>query len=667
MKRLAGVLGIAAVLAGACGPTVEPDLEDSDGDSISDEAEGQALATDSDGDGTPDYLDSDSDGDGIDDAVEAGDADPASAPVDSDGDGIPDFRDLDSDGNGRPDSVDGVGDVDSDGTLDFADLDDDGDNISDGDELGPDPAAPVDSDGDTLPDFRDADSDNDSIGDRFEGLTDFDGDLIGNYLDLDSDDDCRPDSVEAGGDPPLDSDGDSRFDFVDRDSDDDGIADQAEDSNCNGLVDAGETSPIDPDSDGDGASDLVESAAGTDPTNGSDNPQANGDFVFIEPFERAQSPTEDDLDFQTRLQAIDLYVVLDRSGSMSTEISSIKTNLATVVQNLTCPPLGSGDPSTCIPDLWAGAATVGYSHSGSATFQHHVDLQPNPNFSSVPITEPGSSSGSREPLNFALWASVTGNGTASAGCGSVIDTVPARSTCTGSPAQSGGFLTFGYPCFRWGALPVVLLATDEPPISTGDTEKCPTWSTVVAPTFTGLSAKFVGIRGDTLQGNTAGDLATMATSTGAVDAASGNTPLVFDGSGSNAAAAIEDGIRTLANGIPLDMSAVASDDPSDGSVDAVAAFVDHLETLQLGTADCASGLVDVDSNSDTFRDQFLDVRAGTPVCWKIVSRMNTTVPATDQPQLFRATISVFGDGVTVLDSRDVFFLVPPTPIDAPIE
>ena len=73
-------------------------------------------------------------------------------------------------------------------------------------------------------------------------------------------------------------------------------------------------------------------------------------------------------------------------------------------------------------------------------------------------------------------------------------------------------------------------------------------------------------------------------------------------------------------------------------------------------------LTDVDTNSDTFKDKFLQVRTGTPVCWK----QNVTVPATDAPQLFRATVAVYGDGVTQLDQRDVFFLVPPQNVDGPI-
>ena len=101
-------------------------------------------------------------------------------------------------------------------------------------------------------------------------------------------------------------------------------------------------------------------------------------------------------------------------------------------------------------------------------------------------------------------------------------------------------------------------------------------------------------------------------------------------------------------------------------MNALAAFVDHLQTLQLGTAQCANGLNDIDSNADSYDDKYLQVRTGTPVCWKVVSKQNTTVPATDVPQLFRAKVKVYGDGVTQLDERDVFFLVPPAPFDDPI-
>jgi hypothetical protein len=663
--KLAGVCLFA--LAVGCGPSLPGDDDsdgtgDADGDRISDADEGYAAKVDTDGDGIPDYLDDDSDGDGIPDHREAGDVNLATPPIDSDGDGIPDFRDLDSDNNGRADGLDGVDDHDNDGIPDFQDPDDDGDHIYDLFELGADPLNPPDSDGDGTPDFRDLDSDGDTIEDRIETNADYDEDGIPNYLDLDSDNDCIPDALEARGNPPADTDGDKHYDFLDRDSDADGIADGVEDANCNGVVDPGETSAIAEDTDGDGVSDLIEIAAGTDPTDAADNPQANGDFVFVEPYQKPQTPTEDDLDFSTKLQAVDMYVLLDRSGSMSQEIASIRDNLSAVVRNLTCPPLGTGDPATCIPDLWAGAGTIGYQGSGVAAFQNWVDIRQNPSFAGVPISEPTNTSNYDEPLTFAAWATITGQG----GTGYGMSAVPARTSCATSPAATAGYQTFGYPCFRQGALPVVLLATDEPPISAGGTYKSPAWSTVGLPAYTAAKAKLVGILGSGVAGTSVDtDLRTMASGTGAVNAANNNAPLVFEGANANAAAAIENGIRTLATGLPLDMSAVAVDDPSD-SVDAVTAFVTRLETLQLGTAKCAAGLTAVDTNADGYPDKFVQVRTGTGVCWKVVSRPNTTVPATDVPQLFRAKVKVYGDGVTQLDERNVFFLVPPVPLDSTI-
>ena len=53
--------------------------KDADEDGIPDEVEG--CVADADGDGVPNYADTDSDGDGLPDKLEAGDDDPATAPV----------------------------------------------------------------------------------------------------------------------------------------------------------------------------------------------------------------------------------------------------------------------------------------------------------------------------------------------------------------------------------------------------------------------------------------------------------------------------------------------------------------------------------------------------------------------------------------------------------
>jgi hypothetical protein len=207
---------------------------------------------------------------------------------------------------------------------------------------------------------------------------------------------------------------------------------------------------------------------------------------------------------------------------------------------------------------------------------------------------------------------------------------------------------------------VIALVTDEAPISPGDTLKCPVWSTVVRPQMLSRGARLLGVSGSAAAPGTVTDLQTMAVDTAAIDAANGNAPLVFDGAGANASTAIENGVRTLAAGVPLDLSALLQDDASD-AVDAVAAFVDHVETLQLGTPACANLLTEVDTNADTLPDAYVDVRAGTPVCWRIAVKQNQAVPDGASPQVFRAGIQITADGVTPVGQRDLFFLVPPVP------
>ncbi len=680
MSRLFGIaIAYCLVALAACGPSsggetsdagaVRPSSGDEDGDTIADLDEGRDAMVDTDADGVPDYLDDDSDGDGIGDAIEAGDELLDTAPFDSDGDGVPNFRDTDSDDNGRSDAIDGLADTDGNGRADFIDQDDDGDGLDDVTELG-DPAAPLDSDGDGEPDFRDRDSDGDSILDAHERLADPDADGLPAYRDEDSDGDCLPDSVEAGDDQletsPIDSDDDNRPDFLDRDSDDDGLADGTEDASCDGQLDDGETDPRSADSDGDGVTDLIEDAAGTDPRDPNDNPRARGDFVFVVPYQAAPVPRQDDLAFSTALQMVDVYLLLDRSESMTDELASIRNNIGSVLTSLTCPPLGNGDPSDCIPDLWSGVGSIIYANH--LPYSHHLDLQPNPSLTQM--STPARATTARCPCTettlAAAWSTFTGGGKMALvqppnSCQG-LEHYDDRTSCQGSPAGAGGL---GYPCFRPDALPVVLIATDEAPIQGAGTYHCPQSSRVTSAANQ-LGAKMVGIVGSAVDdAETRADLSLLATETGAIDRTRGNAPLVFDGAGSNAAGAIEDGLRTLSN-IPLDVSATAVDDASD-AVDAVTAFIDHLETLQLGTAACADGLAQTDANGDGFADVYLDVLPRTPVCWRLVAKANTSVPATDAPQLFRARVRVEGDGATLLDTREVFFLVPPAPLDPPIE
>ncbi|MFT4623242.1 MAG: hypothetical protein ACI8PZ_001898 [Myxococcota bacterium] len=159
--------------------TTDP-FSDADGDGIIDTVEREGGDPDTDGDGTPDWLDLDSDDDGIDDAEEGDD--------DIDFDGVGCWRDRDSDGDDIDDRREGAGGLpDTDGDLlpDYRDDDSDADGIPDAYEGYPKSPAgdPPDFDGDAVYDFRDRDSDDDSLLDVHEGIGDLDGDGLGDWRD----------------------------------------------------------------------------------------------------------------------------------------------------------------------------------------------------------------------------------------------------------------------------------------------------------------------------------------------------------------------------------------------------------------------------------------------------------------------------------------------------
>jgi len=660
--RWLGPLGLGATLLIACdsgsgtdggvpqvdaGAVIEPG--DADGDGIGDEYEGRSTGRDTDGDGQPDFFDEDSDNDRIPDIVEGGN--PGGEPRDSDGDGTPNYLDLDSDNNMISDRVEGGGDVDADGLPDNADSDNDGDFLSDIFEIGPDPEAPLDNELDGIADYNDPDSDNDLIHDAHEGELDTDMDGTPDRFDRDSDGDSIPDRMEAGDDdlttPPVDTDDDDVPDYRDADSDADGLSDRAENM--------GSSDPYSADSDSDGTSDLVEVAAGTNPLDPADNPGARGDFVFVVPFEEAPAPPRDTLDFATDLQVADVYFLMDNTGSMRDSIVGIQTELRdNIIPGIRAeiPDVNFGlggfrDYPCC------GMPTANYGSGMDQPFFHLQDMTNDATVAADATAGYMASGGEDGPESHgpALWALSSGRDLPGGG-----STVPIRMGC--------GPGTYGYACFREEAVPIIVLITDigwhNGPGGTAPYDDlelgghAPTYDEVV----TQLNSRNMRVVGISQFGGGRPELQSIARDTRAVDAT--GAPLVTNFVGGSITTQIVGAISTLANATDLDISLRFTDDPAD-AVDSEAAFLDHLEATTAG--DAARGcppLPGIDTNADTFPDTFPTVRSGARVCFDIVVRMNTTVEGLTDPQLFRATLQVIGDGFTPLgESRDIFFLVPP--------
>jgi hypothetical protein len=625
---------------------------DTDGDTISDEHEGREAPggpTDTDGDGNPDYTDADSDNDGIPDSVEAGDTDPNTAPEDADGDGQPNFRDQDSDGNGIFDSAEGMADTDMDSKPDFRDLDNDGDNISDSDEIGGNPSAPADTDSDGIPDYMDIDSDNDTIHDRHETNVDTDKDGIPDYHDLDTDGDGLTDAEEAGDSDvntlPVDSDDDGVYDFRDVDSDNDGLSDEWEHEN--GL------DPTNDDTDGDGVTDLIEIGAGTDPLDATENPRTEGNFFFMVPYMEPPDPPRDTLVFSTDLKQADVYFLVDTTGSMWQEVATLRGSISsTVIPGMVA----------AIPDIWTGVGHFDdypYGFYGSAgtdeAYQNLQNLTPDPALaqSAAANLPDGSGADSPESHVCGLYTTASGN---------PVYTMPMQPP-PGCPAD-----TFGYPCFRTGAVPIIILISDAM-FHNGPGGSEP-YSGISAPTYAETVAalvaahiKVIGVHSDTW--STDADYRQLAVDTGTVDA--GGNPLVYNipADGSGLGDQVITAVQTLSNQVPISVTTRPRDDTTD-AVNALL-FIDHIEPNTVDSVEdpenpgvfCVPGLATADTNGDTIQDTYTSVLPGTSVCFDIYPAMNDQVEPTEEPQVYKAFVDVVGDGITVLDTRDVYFLIPP--------
>jgi hypothetical protein len=632
------------------GFVVPPD--DEDGDYIADYHEGRDIEHDTDGDGTPDYRDQDSDDDGIPDSAEAGDTDLQTPPRDTDGDAIPDFRDADSDNDGIPDNqedTNGNGVVDPGETDPYAE-DTDGDGVTDliEDVAGTDPNDPADNPeahGNfvfLVPFQEPAQPPEDDL--RFRTniskvdlyfLEDISvsmqaelQDIHDNVVTILEELTCDPGENHAG--CPAD------------------CAQTCGDHSC----DAGESALNCPSDCVGTCGDSVCLATETPDTCATDCPLSCGDGTCDGAEGPAACPS-------------------DCPGTCGDGICAAGEQPAI---------------TACIPDLWSGAGAFGTTSNqaachtssscdptgdGNFVYENLLDVQPDaastqaalPSWCwGVPCWEPGLA---------ATFYTVTGMGSQSAiAAGYTVPTLPVAEPM-GCPY---GYR--GYPCFRPDSLPIILLIGDEEfkecylpdgaslgdCVSSKHSRMTPRDFPIVSGAVNDLGAKVIGIQGAGGGSELRTDFETLCQQTGSVDA--NGDPYVFDGADANAGQAIADGIRELTSSLPLDMAPEMVDDDTD-SVDTLAAFLDHLETHTPGTPECIQWPDLQDADGDGYNEKFIQVTAGLPVCWKIHVKQNTTVQPTTEIQVFRAELHLWGNGVTLLDTRTVWFVVPPN-VSGPI-
>ncbi|MCK9463778.1 MAG: thrombospondin type 3 repeat-containing protein [Proteobacteria bacterium] len=466
-----------------------------------------------------------------------------------------------------------------------------------------------------------------------------------------------------GGAADADSDADSDTD-VDADVDSDSDTDPGSYADDDGdyLSDAFEeelgTDPEDPDSDGDGCPDFVEWFAGTDPLDPDSNPAAEGHSYFLIPYEEATVPDEDTFVFATEIRLADVFFAMDTTGSMNGEISNLKGTLtSTIVPGL----------QAAIDSVWFG---VGFfddypvSPYGTAATDSVFGLlqamTPNVATAQDGVDALALHGGNdwAEGQVPALWAIATGEG-----LGGFLDPQ------TGCPPGR-----YGYPCFRPGAMPIVILMTDAPfhngpggydPYGSDVSPTAPTYLEAVEA-LGELHARVITVYSGPVEVDGQTHCEALSLDTGA---AVDGEPLMFPiaSTGAGLDEAIVGAVDELVTAVPLDISTFARDYESD-TVDAAALIVRVVPNTEGGLADpqdptviCVGGLDTENNDGDPEDDVFTDVFPGTPVCFDIVPiAQNETIPEQLEPQLYPAFVDVYGAETVLLDTREVFFIVPPT-------
>ncbi len=333
--------------------------------------------------------------------------------------------------------------------------DKDKDLIADVLELGPD----KDTNGDGSPDALDDDADGDGILDKDEAANSF--------LPKDQPGQSRSNPCDA----LADTDGDGAPDVRDLDSDNDGVPDKQE-----AVLDpdGSKGCRVQIDCDLDGVIDVIEVAAGSDPTDVTSIPMDAG-LYFVLPYQ--EGPQTKDFTFSTGIAKADIYFMIDTTASMQPAIDNLKASIDTEI----IPTILNGDPNAIPPipaidDAWIGVGEfrdvpwLPYGEMGDQLyrFQFNInnqtikgDMAP-PVFDGMKYSAPvatktilgqltaGGGGDAPEATTQALWLAAK-NGTYALTGGGIWN--PGPYSCL----LPGGY---GMPCFRPGGLPIFVMITD---------------------------------------------------------------------------------------------------------------------------------------------------------------------------------------------------------------
>jgi hypothetical protein len=439
------------------------------------------------------------------------------------------------------------------------------------------------------------------------------------------------------------------------------------------------------------------------------------DFFFILPYQDPAGAARRPLDFATNIPSLDVFFLMDTTGSMFGSITNLQSALSSVV----------------VPGIQAAVAD---SQFGVGAFEDF----PTQGYGSLHGSDCGRGGLSTPDQPFHLFQPITSNiasvqtgvgqlrtATGPIGCGqdwpeAGMEALYQASTGAGltGPAPTNvpaNHTGVGGVAFRSDSMPVIVQITDAQSHGPGETGSCPTtgesanYTGAVAAVahsrvqtkaaVGGICGRVVGVAaiqptlaaqcssqadledfatatgslvppeawdvGTRPAGCAAGQCCTGANGVGRAPNAAGKCPVVFLASpdGSGLGNNIVTGIRMLTRFATFDVNSERVGVTTD--IDGHPLPVSHT-TADFLRAITPSGFVlpppPPNLPNPTFDTvSFHQVTPGTKVSFN-VDAFNDFVEQTDQAQIFRASIRVLAGSCTPLDEREVLILVPPMPV-----
>lgn len=508
------------------------------------------------------------------------------------------------------------------------------------------------------------DTDLDGIADDLEGAPDRRTSGFSfsppDFLNLDSDDDGVSDADEARriypgfpmfslpallcGDLPDDCDTDGLSNAQDRDADNDGLTDREE-------VGTHHTNPCSPDSDSDGVVDLIEVAAMSSPTDPTRRPPASSLYVTL-PYRDRNGPQRREFEFRTRIRNADVMFLVDTTGSMGSTIAAVRDTLSSQIVPGIVAAFGPG------ADVRYGMSEHrDFAEGGSGDYSLRVlqRLDPDPMRSQTATTSLIAGGGGDGPESMvpAMHSLLSGYGLPQYG---------GTATRMATPGDCGGdAMSYGWACFREGRVPILVLFSDAdwhngPSMGSGNFYRsvpgAATYDQLVAEMMR-REAFFVGI--DVSSGATYNASLDLARRTRSVDA-TGN-PVAFRGTPSAVTASVISAVTTLAQSTRQDVSRRVDGDPMETRLPTgrtVADFLPMIVPLR-GAPAAPTGFERMDATT------FYGVAPSTVVTFEVSFFNDFYRNVSGTAQLFRATIAVLGRAGSVLDTIQVFIIVPTDP------